>query len=135
MIDILKRIENMRLERNWTEYELSKKADIPQSTIHAWYRKNQVPALSSLEKLCNAFGIPLSVLFSEDSYLIELSEQELNALRLFQCLNSNQKTRLLQFLSTLTQESQDELEKEIPAVESPSSEPDDSEMRYDHDDE
>lgn len=124
MIDILKRIEHMRLERNWTEYELSKKADIPQSTIHAWYRKNQVPTLPSLEKLCNAFGISLSVLFSDDSDLLtELSEQELYALHLFQCLGASQKTYLLQFLNSITQESL----AETAAALDISSKPDDSE--------
>ncbi len=125
MIDILKRIETMRLERNWTEYELSKKAEIPQSTIHAWYRKNQVPALPSLEKLCKAFDISLSVLLSDDSDFMQLSKQDLHALHLFQCLNPKQKQQVLCFLNTLTQEPSASTEEAEASISYPAKEPDD----------
>lgn len=39
MKDILKEITRLRLERNWTEYELAKKSGLAQSTISSWYRK------------------------------------------------------------------------------------------------
>ncbi|MDO5409750.1 MAG: helix-turn-helix transcriptional regulator [Lachnospiraceae bacterium] len=106
MIDILKRIENMRFERNWTEYELSKKADIPQSTISSWYRKNQVPALRSLEKLSHAFGVTLSVMVADEEDLVELSSQDRDALRLFHCLTFEQRANLLKLLESLSQTSQ-----------------------------
>ena len=63
MIDILDRITKQRLSRNWTEYQLSQKSGIPQSTISSWYRKNMIPSVPSLEKVCNAFGITLSQFF------------------------------------------------------------------------
>ena len=64
MKDILKEITRLRLERNWTEYELAKKSGLAQSTISSWYRKKQTPSIQTLDKICKGFGITLSQ-FSE----------------------------------------------------------------------
>ena len=55
-MDILDKIRKLRLERNWTEYQLAEKSGLPQSTISSWYRKNMQPSVSSLEKICAAFS-------------------------------------------------------------------------------
>ena len=57
MKDILKEITRLRLERNWTEYELAKKSGLAQSTISSWYRKKQTPSIQTLDKICKGFGI------------------------------------------------------------------------------
>jgi len=56
-MDILEKIRKFRIERNWTEYQLAEKSELPQSTISSWYRKNQITSIPSLEKICKAFGI------------------------------------------------------------------------------
>ena len=66
MKDILSVITTYREERGWTEYQLAERSGLPQSTISSWYRKNMVPTISSLEKICTAFGITLSQLFAEE---------------------------------------------------------------------
>lgn len=105
MIDILAKIEAMRIERGWSEYELSKKADIPQSTISSWYRKNQVPTLRLLDKLSKAFDVSLSVLLVQENDLVELSAQEKEVLRIFNCLSPKQRQHFVQFLKSLLEES------------------------------
>ena len=64
--DILKVIAEHRVARGWTEYQLAEHAGLPQSTISSWYRKKMIPTVSSLEKICAAFGITLSQLFAEE---------------------------------------------------------------------
>ena len=59
-MDILDKITKMRMERHWTEYQLAENSGLTQSTISSWYRKNMLPSIPSLEKICNAFGITLS---------------------------------------------------------------------------
>lgn len=59
-MDILKRIVDLRTERNWTEYQLAERSGLTQSTISSWYRKNMLPTIPSLSKICDAFGITLS---------------------------------------------------------------------------
>lgn len=65
-MDVLEKIRKFRIERNWTEYQLAEKSELPQSTISSWYRKNQIPTIPSLEKICRAFGITLAQFFTED---------------------------------------------------------------------
>lgn len=103
MINVLERIEQMRLDRNWTEYELSKRADLPQTTINTWYRKQQVPTLHSLEKLSEAFGITLSQLLADNNDPMEISEMDREMLRLFNCLRPDQQKFLMKFLKSLTE--------------------------------
>lgn len=62
-MDILKRIVDLRTERNWTEYQLAERSGLTQSTISSWYRKNMLPTIPSLSKICDAFGITLSQFF------------------------------------------------------------------------
>ena len=57
-MNVLDRIVELRLERGWTEYQLSQQSGITQSTISAWYRKNTLPSIPSLQKICNAFNKP-----------------------------------------------------------------------------
>lgn len=74
-MDILKRIVDLRTERNWTEYQLAERSGLTQSTISSWYRKNMLPTIPSLSKICDAFGITLSQFFLEDeSKITTLSE-------------------------------------------------------------
>ena len=65
MKDILSVITAYREERGWTEYQLAERSGLPQSTISSWYRKNMVPTIPSLEKICTAFDITMSQLFAD----------------------------------------------------------------------
>ena len=74
--DILAAITTYREERGWTEYQLAEHSGLPQSTISSWYRKNMVPTIPSLEKICIAFGITLSQLFAEGDTTVSLTESQ-----------------------------------------------------------
>ena len=77
-MDILKRIVDLRKERNWTEYQLAEHSGLTQSTISLWYRKSMLPTIPSLSKICDAFGITLSEFFLEDNNkTVMLNEQQL----------------------------------------------------------
>lgn len=76
MKNILETITKYRLERGWTEYQLAERSGLPQSTISSWYRKDMVPSVPSLEKICNAFGITLSQLFAEDNAPVNLTHSQ-----------------------------------------------------------
>ena len=76
MKDILAAITKYREERNWTEYQLAERSGLPQSTISSWYRKNMIPTVPSLEKICSAFGITLSQLFAEGDATVSLTASQ-----------------------------------------------------------
>lgn len=98
-MDILDKIRKLRLERNWTEYQLAEKSGLPQSTISSWYRKNMQPTIPSLEKICAAFNITISQFFT-DTTAVELTEHQRKILREINRLSKNQQEKLLQFLKS-----------------------------------
>lgn len=67
MINVLERITKLRNQKNWSEYQLAEQSGLTQSTISSWYRKNLIPTVPSLERICLAFGITLSQFFADDS--------------------------------------------------------------------
>lgn len=91
MKDILTAITTYREERNWTEYQLAEHSGLPQSTISSWYRKNMIPTVPSLEKICKAFGITLSQLFAEGDTLVSLTESQKKLLERWSRLTEDQQ--------------------------------------------
>ncbi len=91
MKDILATITTYREERGWTEYQLAEQSGLPQSTISSWYRKNMIPTIPSLEKICSAFGITLSQLFAEDDAPVSLTESQQKLLKRWARLSEEQQ--------------------------------------------
>ena len=98
-MDVLEKIRQYRIERNWTEYQLAEKSELPQSTISSWYRKKQIPTIPSMEKICNAFGITLAQFFTDDnSEIISLTKMQKTLLHEWNRLNERQKVVILNLL-------------------------------------
>ncbi len=74
MIDIVRKIDMLRVKKGWTIYKLSQEADISQQTFHSWIVKGAMPSLPALENVCKALNITLSELFTEGN-LIEVSPE------------------------------------------------------------
>ena len=89
--DILATITEYREERGWTEYQLAEHSGLPQSTISSWYRKNMMPTIPSLEKICTAFGITLSQLFAEGDVPVSLTDSQQKLLARWSRLNEDQQ--------------------------------------------
>lgn len=101
MIDVLERITYYRTLKNWTEYQLAEESGLTQSTISSWYRKNIVPSIPSLEKICTAFGISLSQFFSTEADNFSLTSQQKELIREAGRLTKIQQTALIEFFKTL----------------------------------
>lgn len=101
-MDILEKITTMRMERHWTEYQLAEKSGLTQSTISSWYRKNMLPSIPSLEKICDAFGITLSQFFLEDTNkTVLLNDNQIKLLYAASKLDNEQLDAMMKFLNTL----------------------------------
>ncbi|WP_296324351.1 helix-turn-helix transcriptional regulator [Treponema sp. UBA3813] len=102
MIDILEKIRKLRLERNWSEYQLAEKSDLPQSTISSWYRKNQIPTISSLEKICSSFNLTLSQFLIEESTSSKiLTEEQQELLDNYSRLSKKQQSVILELVKSI----------------------------------
>lgn len=99
--DILTTITVYRQARGWTEYQLAERSGLPQSTISSWYRKDMIPTIPSLEKICKAFGITLSQLFAEEGEPFSLTESHRRLLDGWSRLNEGQKEAVLQLIDKM----------------------------------
>ena len=101
MKDILTAITANREARGWTEYQLAERSGLPQSTISSWYRKNMIPTIPSLEKICHAFGITLSQLFAEGESPVSLTESQAELLDRWSRLDEKQQAVIFQLLDIM----------------------------------
>ena len=89
MINVLERITELRESHHWTEYQLAEHSGLTQSTISSWYRKQMLPTIPSLVKICDAFGITVSQFFLEnEDQAIHLTEKQSALLTASSKLNS-----------------------------------------------
>ena len=72
MKNVLDTITSYREARHWSNYDLASHAGIKPTTISSWYRKDIVPTIPTLLKICDAFGITLTEFFS----VVESGERE-----------------------------------------------------------
>lgn len=101
MKDILAEITRLRLERNWSEYEFAQHSGLSQSTISTWYRKNQIPTIQTLEKVCYGFGITLSQFFATDDDLVSLTSEQRELLDRWASLTDTQRTLFMNLFKTI----------------------------------
>lgn len=101
MFNVLERITYFRTLKGWTEYQLAEKSGLTQSTISSWYRKNMVPSIPSLEKICAAFDITLSQFFADETDTFTLTDSQKKFITESNRLTSQQQEALIQFFKTL----------------------------------
>ena len=100
-MNILDRILKLRERKGWTEYRLSEESKLAQSTISSWYSKNMTPSISSLEKICEAFGITLSQFFANEKSFLELTDEQSEMLEEWNMLSLEQKKAVFNLLKTM----------------------------------
>ena len=102
MINVLERITKLREQKQWTEYQLAERSGLTQSTISSWYRKNILPTLPSLERICIAFGISISQFFDDNSNEITLiNPKQKQLLEYASKLDNDQYDALINFLDKI----------------------------------
>lgn len=99
--DILAVITTYRESRGWSEYQLAERSGLPQSTISSWYRKNMVPTIPSLEKICDAFGITLSQLFAEEDAPVSLTASQKQLLEKWSRLTEDQQAAVFTLIDKM----------------------------------
>ena len=77
-MEILEKIEKIRIEKGWSQYKLALEAGLTQSTLSNMYVRKTLPSLTTLSNICDAFGITLSQFFANEKELgSSLDEEEL----------------------------------------------------------
>lgn len=102
-MDTNERLRKLLDERGWTEYKLAKKCGLSQSTIANIYRRNTVPSISTLEAICDGFGITLSQFFA-DGDMVELTPDLKDVFENWMSLTPEQKIAAKQMLRAMNQD-------------------------------
>lgn len=75
-MDIIKKLNELRLERNMSVYRLSEISGINQSTLANTFSRGTVPSITNLKIICESLGITLSQFFSTDETSVLMTPEE-----------------------------------------------------------
>lgn len=101
-MDIHEKLQHLLDEQGWTRYQLAKRCGLNESTIANIFRRNTMPSITTLEAICNAFGITLSQFFAEGS-MIELTPELKDVIDEWIALSPEQKAAAQQMLKAMNQ--------------------------------
>lgn len=100
-MDVIKRIDMLMKERNWSDYKLSAESGLSSSTIANIHRRNTVPSISTLEAICAAFGITLAQFFTENSHTVQLNKEQQDLFDRWISLTDHQKRLVYELISEM----------------------------------
>lgn len=100
-MDVIKRIDMLMKERNWSDYKLSAESGLSSSTIANIHRRNTVPSISTLESICSAFGITLAQFFTENSCSVQLNSEQQELFNHWISLTDNQKELIYKLIQEM----------------------------------
>ena len=100
-VDVLAKIEKLRVKRGFTMAELARAAGLKPSTLHGLYRRNNLPTIPTLEAICSAFGITIAQFFADSDVPPDLTSQQRSFLEHLNPLTVEQKTNLLALIKCM----------------------------------
>lgn len=100
-MNIQERLEQIKKERNWTNYQLAKRAGLSETTVTNLFKRNNAPTFYTLEAICSACGITLAQFFTEGNEAVALTEEQKNLFIKWSRLNEKQKSILLELISNI----------------------------------
>jgi len=98
---ILSRIKRLRDERGWSNYKLAKESGISEGSLNNLFRLNNQPTIPTLEAICAGLGISLCQFFADGCEAVVLNSEQMEMLDVWNTLNREQKTALLELLKKM----------------------------------
>lgn len=98
-MDILQRLVELQKQHGWSDYRIAKEAGLSPNTVSNIYRRNNIPSMTTLEALCNAFGITMAQFFT-DNDMIEVTPEIKELVDKWSALTAEQKAVIWQILKT-----------------------------------
>ena len=110
------RIKKLRIEKKWTQKQLGEKCEIHEVQIRGYENGTRNPKKETLEKIADAFGVPLTQIMDfkqnlnipdVDSAMYDFSNEEtqlvIDMLSDFDKLNDKGKQKAVEYTNDLTQ--------------------------------
>ncbi len=76
-MDVIEKLNRLRLERNMSVYRLAELSGINQSTLANTFSRGTPPSIKHLELMCETLGVSLSQFFAEDEAIMPLTQSEM----------------------------------------------------------
>lgn len=96
-MDAQKKLQQLLDSKGWTAYRLAKKCNLSESTLANIFRRNTMPSISTLEAICEGFGISLAQFFSEND-MVELTPELKELFDGWALLSPEQKKAVLKII-------------------------------------
>ena len=98
-MDVTKKLNDLRVDRNLSVYRLSELSGLNQSTLANTFSRGTVPSIANLEAMCNAMGITLAQFFTDDESAQILTDDERELISNYQKLSPDAKKALRDLVS------------------------------------
>ena len=100
-MDILDKIEKLRIARGWSIYKLAEKCDITPSTLANMFARGTLPSLTTLIAICNGCDITLAEFFS-DKVEDATFQEEKELLKNYRKLSDKNKQAIIQLIKNVS---------------------------------
>lgn len=98
-MDVNKRIEELRIQKGLSIYELTVKSDLSENTIYHWYKQKSKPSLNGIISVCRALEISIEEFFNPKTK-DALSMREMELVELFSSCPVEEQDAILTLLKT-----------------------------------
>lgn len=102
-LDIVGRIRKENEKRGWTVYRLAKEANLSPSTLTNMMHRGTCPSLTTIENVCEAYGITLAEFLYGQDDLIHLNAEQKRHLDRWNLLTEKQQRAVELFIDGLNQ--------------------------------
>ncbi|MCD7717342.1 MAG: helix-turn-helix transcriptional regulator [Lachnospiraceae bacterium] len=102
-LQALNRIQELCEERGWSYYRLAKASGITYSTLNTMIHKQNLPSLTTLQKICDGFGISLTDFFDPNRDVSGLTDEQAKCLSLFTSLTPQKQELALAYMKGLSE--------------------------------
>lgn len=98
----LNKIELICKKKGITKYRLAQDANIPYTTLTNMFKKDTMPTLPTLQKICEGLDITMAQFFTEEGAKVDLTKQQQELLLLWDELPKEMQAKAIGYLEGLT---------------------------------
>lgn len=100
-IFVVNHVKELCEQRGWTLYRLAKNSGIAYSALNTMIKKNHIPTINSLIKICKGFDITVSQFFQD---MQPPTDEQSEIMHLWNCLDENSKNMAKTYLYGLARQ-------------------------------
>lgn len=98
-MDVVKKINELRIKKGLSIYELALRTNLSRETVYSWLNKSTYPTLKTIEEICRALEISMAQLFCEGK-LIEVDSETKKLYDSFIFLSKDQRQLIINLINS-----------------------------------